>query len=77
MADQKVVDKNAKKIAGLSETKLSEFKEKIAAIEEMNIDDDIKQSMIQEVILGSPKDIQIQKAYLDEALESGAITQEM
>jgi hypothetical protein len=74
--DGKVPLEDAKKIAGLSETKLSEFKEKIAAIEEMNIDDDIKQSMIQEVILGSPKDIQIQRSYLEEALEKNTITKD-
>mgnify|MGYP003638500113 FL=1 len=74
--DGKVPLEVAEKVAGLSETKLSEFKEKIATIEEMNIDDDIKQSMIQEVILGSPKDIQIQRSYLEEALEKNTITKD-
>jgi hypothetical protein len=75
--DGKVPIEEAKKIAGLPETKLSELKEKIAAIEAMNLDDDIEEAMIQEAILGSPKEIQLRKAYLDQSLESGGITQEM
>ena len=75
--DGKVPIEDAKKIAGLPETKLSELKEKIAAIEAMNLDDDIEEAMIQEAILGSPKEIQLRKAYLDQSLESGGITQEM
>ena len=74
--DGKVPIEEAKKIAGLPETKLSELKEKIAAIEAMNLDDDIEEAMIQEAILGSPKDIQIQRSYLEEALEKNTINKD-